>query len=386
MKVEEPVNSSPPNRLPELDGIRGLAILSVLVWHFAVGQVKTTIGSPMAYTMKCLSLSWAGVDLFFVLSGFLIGEILMKNRESKNYYTTFFVRRSLRILPLFLLSASLFVVGLSLFKSSGNEGLEWLFSEAFPAWSYPTFLQNFFMASTGEMGPHWMAMTWSLAVEEQFYLVLPFLIRVIHPIRLPIALFLLVASAPAIRTALYLLHPHGDLSAYVLLPARWDALFLGVLGAWILRQKGLAQRLSSRKRWLIAAMMATGSTAALMLLSGHGIASAGMTYGGYTVIALFSLAFVLYVIVSPYGWVTRFLRNPALVWLGTTSFGIYLFHEPVAGLLHAFLRKRPPEIVTSEDALITLVALFLTLALAGLSSSRFERPFVQLGHRFRYDS
>src|SRR5437867_6087613 len=88
LATAEPVTTK-PGRIPELDGVRGMAILLVLVWHYLVGPLQTEPGSPAAYGLKLLSLTWAGVDLFFVLSGFLIGGILLDNRSAPNYFGAF---------------------------------------------------------------------------------------------------------------------------------------------------------------------------------------------------------------------------------------------------------------------------------------------------------
>ena len=197
-----------------------------------------------------------------------------------NYYATFYVRRGLRILPLYYLMLALFFAGMVGFTNVEHEGISWLFGDPLPNWSYLTFLQNFSMASVGSMGPHWMAISWSLAVEEQFYLILPILIRIVPPNRLLATLILLVVSAPIIRALLFLYHPNGDVSAYVLLPARWDALFLGVIGAWMLRQKKIAEMVVDRKVWLIVVMIGCSVVTMLMLSNGENMGSAGMSYFG----------------------------------------------------------------------------------------------------------
>jgi peptidoglycan/LPS O-acetylase OafA/YrhL len=98
--------SAVASRLPELDGVRGIAILMVLVWHYAVYEFQPEPGSIGAYALACLRLSWSGVDLFFVLSGFLIGGILIDNQQSNNYFKVFYVRRVCRIFPLYFFLAS----------------------------------------------------------------------------------------------------------------------------------------------------------------------------------------------------------------------------------------------------------------------------------------
>jgi len=156
------------------------------------------------------------------------------------------VRRLCRIFPLYYLTFAIFATVHGLGLTSDRNGLHWLFGGPFPLWSYALYLQNFFMASAGDMGPHWLAITWSLAVEEQFYLILPFMVRLIPPRSLPWVLLLLTVSAPAIRTLFYFTHPTAGVPGYVLLPSRWDALFLGVLGAWAFRQAALRHWLAAR--------------------------------------------------------------------------------------------------------------------------------------------
>ena len=97
-------------RLPELDGVRGLAILLILLWHYVQNQLVVEVGSPLAYLKQALGFSWSGVDLFFVLSGFLIAGILLDNRGKSNYFRVFFIRRVCRIFPLYYLYFSLFLV------------------------------------------------------------------------------------------------------------------------------------------------------------------------------------------------------------------------------------------------------------------------------------
>jgi peptidoglycan/LPS O-acetylase OafA/YrhL len=375
-----------PRRVPELDGIRGLAMALVLIWHYVAGQVQTTAGSSAAYAIKLLSLTWTGVDLFFVLSGFLIGGILIDNRNASYFFRAFYFRRFCRIFPLYYLMLGIFAFVIFIGMSTTNAGLEWLFGDGFPLWSYATYLQNFHMAEAGRMGPHWLAVTWSLAIEEQFYLILPVMVRLLSPRLFPRVLIFLVVSAPLIRTALYFLHPQAGIPGYLLLPARWDALFLGVLGAWALRQEGARRWLATHQGWLYFVMASTGALAFGLLTKDQSIGSLGMTFGGHTVLALFSLALILNVLLTPEGRLARGMRNTVLIWMGTVSYGIYLFHEPVAGLLHYFVRGQAPRIATVADAGVTLLALFVTFALAVLSWRWLERPIVSLGQRIKYDA
>jgi peptidoglycan/LPS O-acetylase OafA/YrhL len=147
------------------------------------------------FVIACGQLSWSGVDLFFVLSGFLIGGILLDARSSPRYFQTFYLRRAYRILPLYFL-----VIGLSLLPHLLAQ-----FSVAraahttplpLPWLSYATFTQNFWMAYLGVFGPSGMGITWSLAIEEQFYLSIPLLIRNVRPRNLMIVLLMVIPARP----------------------------------------------------------------------------------------------------------------------------------------------------------------------------------------------
>jgi peptidoglycan/LPS O-acetylase OafA/YrhL len=205
--VREPTILNAPlrirtERVRELDGIRGLAIALVLVWHYVHAQLQQVEpGTPLAFFKQAVSFTWSGVDLFFVLSGFLIAGILLDHREAENYFRVFYIRRVCRIFPLYYAHFALFVMLLA-FGVGLAPGLYWLFDTAgLPLWSYATFTQNIVMASRVVMGSDWLAVTWSLAIEEQFYLVLPFIIRFTPPRALPWILGGLLLMAPVLRAA-----------------------------------------------------------------------------------------------------------------------------------------------------------------------------------------
>jgi len=161
-------------RIPALDGLRGVAILLVLLWH---GLFEMNANSRVLSGLLALGkLSWSGVDLFFVLSGFLIGGILLDAKDSPHYFTTFYIRRAYRILPLYFA-----VIGVAYSIGHLSTDFGWLGADLatmkIPWASYPTFTQNLWMAYLGTYGSFTLAATWSLAVEEQFYLTAPLLIR-----------------------------------------------------------------------------------------------------------------------------------------------------------------------------------------------------------------
>jgi peptidoglycan/LPS O-acetylase OafA/YrhL len=167
--------------VPELDGIRGAAVLLVLVFHWFLSEGGLVFLPQPIYNV--LLMGWSGVDLFFVLSGFLITSILIKERDADNYFKIFYVRRFCRILLLYfaVLLLTLAVFYLTLPVDSRN----WLFGSILPVWSYLTFTQNLVMSATGTMGSKIIDATWSLVVEEQFYLTLPLIVRFVRKKHLP---------------------------------------------------------------------------------------------------------------------------------------------------------------------------------------------------------
>lgn len=209
-------------RVPALDGVRGLAISLVLWCHAMPGGLPNH--PRLAWVVKLGRFSWSGVDLFFVLSGFLIGGILLDAAASPAYFKTFYIRRAYRILPPYalLLAIALLV----------ERGFAWL-----PPYLF--FLQNFWMAAKGYFGIPLLGVTWSLAVEEQFYLSLPLLIRYTPRRVLGGVLGLVVLCAPLLRSLAFHSFAGRALAAYVLMPCRADALCSGVLIALAYRTPSL---------------------------------------------------------------------------------------------------------------------------------------------------
>src|ERR1700687_5933565 len=221
-------------RIPELDGLRGLAILLVILLHYVADSRGGDFGTFLYRFKNLFRLGWSGVDLFLVLSGFLIGGILLDARDSPNYFRAFYLRRVHRILPIYYLWVSLFV----LVKFSASRWLPAPLTESAGAFHtlpfYYLFLQNFLTQVPGTLGWYWLAVTWSLAIEEQFYLVAPLLVRFLSTRSLVFTLGATVILAPVLRALMYS-YESGILGSkgyyYVLMPFRADALALGMLAA-----------------------------------------------------------------------------------------------------------------------------------------------------------
>jgi peptidoglycan/LPS O-acetylase OafA/YrhL len=329
------------HRLPYLDAVRGLAITLILIWHYLVPVLQAR-GSPVA---AAFSLAWTGVDCFFVLSGYLLGGILLDRRESANLFSAFYGRRFFRIVPMYAVLLATFSV------SHGDSLLP-----------YVTFTQNFVWAATSGWGPQWMAPTLSLAVEEQFYLVLPLLIWLVPSRRLPHVLLALIALAPVIRVVL--MTHLSPLAAYILMPARMDTLFAGVLAAWLMRSRPHAEAIARHRvaLWLalgillLGVALASGSSRPLSILK--------QTSEYFWMAALYFV--ILLLVVSTKTHSSRVVAACApLRWAGIGSYSLYLFHFPVLLTM--------PRFVSGEMVVPASLAALLLNRIPVLASDR-ETP------------
>lgn len=207
-----------PERIPALDGLRGIAILLVLTSHT----------DWPGTSRQLFALGWSGVDLFFVLSGFLITRILLGTRESPHYFKNFYARRILRIWPVYF-GILLFVFACEKFGVLRSSETTWCWI------SLITFTQNFYAAAYGWAAmPDWLLPTWSLGIEEQFYLLWPFLVRKLDISTLKKFCLVVILVSPPLRAAVsyYLRHDDGP---FLLTFCRLDSLCFGTLlalGYW----------------------------------------------------------------------------------------------------------------------------------------------------------
>jgi peptidoglycan/LPS O-acetylase OafA/YrhL len=374
-------------RIPALDGLRGVAILLVLLRHgvFGVSSVQGVEShSPVTFLLLAAGqLTWSGVDLFFVLSGFLIGGILLDARLSPRYFQTFYLRRAYRILPLYFL-----VMGLSLLPHLVAE-----FSPAraarisplpIPWWAYALFIQNFWMAHLGTFGPSGIGITWSLAIEEQFYLTIPLLIRKIRPHSLLIVLLTMIFCAPWLRVLLHSSMLFPGLASYVLMPTRADALCLGVLAALLVRNQTFWNWLLSHRRilWSVTALFFLGTC--YMTWQGYNALSLPMTIWGFSWLAAFYTCILLIAILPGRGIVPRILETRSLMHLGTLAYCGYLVHVAFMNALRHPLKAHFPQYPVAAWLVGGVLGIALTLLVASLSFKYFEQPLLRRGHQYFY--
>ncbi len=371
-------------RIPELDGLRGIAIGMVLVYHYFLLTAHPRLASLLSRSLALGRLSWSGVDLFFVLSGFLIGGILLDARNSTNYYTVFYKRRFFRIVPIYMVCLAGFFALRAFIQAGHASNFAYMMEGQLPAWPYFVFLQNFWMTKTNTLGAFGLGATWSLAVEEQFYLTLPLLIRLLPRRRLPVFLGVTVLAAIGLRILLFLVWRDHSLSRFVLMPCRADALLLGVLGAIAVRNPKSYEWLSTNRKVLgiLAGVFVLGI--GVMTYLKAGLTGVIIQTGGFTWMAGFYLCILLLAVTGPPDWIKRFLRMKWLMWLGGIAYGTYLFHEFVLGAFFTFFRSHPIDLYNAADVLTAVAALVLTLLFCKISWTYFEKPLIKIAHRAGY--
>ena len=363
----------PSRRIAELDGLRGLAILLVMSFHYINNQLVNTAGIIAHALSLVTSFGWVGVDLFFVLSGFLIGSILVRNKRSKNYFSTFYLRRLVRIVPNYFLLVVIFMIILAIPWFADNYFLTG--NNVIPAWSYFAMLHNFYMAHLQNFGNVAMSVTWSIGIEEQFYIIFPFIVYFINDKWLPFILIAAIIMASFIRATYQSWVPQ-----YVLLPCRMDAISFGALIAWINYHYDL--KVLARKYFAV-----------LIVILATVVGFCGYLYIRYNDLgviknSLFALVFaILLVFALTYtnSWYGRLLRNKMLVWIGTVSYSLYLFHYLILGIFHHVNGYREGiGIYNAKDIVVSVIALIVSILFSWLVFKLLETPAVRLGKRLKY--
>lgn len=242
------------NKIIELDGLRGIACIIVLLHHYFTGvMVGEVPGIPENVWELISTLLVSGVDLFFVLSGFLVGGIIIDLYQSSNFLKVFYIRRVCRIFPVYYALLLSFVIGMYTLQGYAFT-TEALLKHPFPIWPYLTFLQSYFFGLANNSGPLWVAPTWSVSVEEQFYMLTPLIFLIFGARRAFWVVIGGIVAAPFIRYVLLKLY--GDYAAYMMFPGRMDSIFWGVLLAFALRNEKVRDGLVKNARIIYVVMAA----------------------------------------------------------------------------------------------------------------------------------
>jgi peptidoglycan/LPS O-acetylase OafA/YrhL len=374
-------------RIAGLDGVRGIAILAVMVFHFsAMSQLPSSTWLDSAVT-NVAGAGWAGVDLFFVLSGFLITGILYDAAQSPhNFFRHFYARRALRIFPLYFGFLAVLLLLLPLVRSMDTPDFRELRRNQFWFWTY---LTNIWMAgrpwfrndlyATGHL--------WSLAIEEQFYVVWPAVVFWLNRRQLMAVSLGAIVFAFALRIAMWQFDARPT-STYVLTPSRVDALAVGALIALCVRDAG-DRALLLRCLWPVAAVSGAVVITLAAIQGGLDPYESWVQCAGFTALALLFGGLIAAEVTASLPALHAIVALPALRTVGRYSYGMYVLHWPVATWLtsNTGLADWPPVMLGSHlpgKLLYGAVAAAATFATAWLSWQLFESQFLKLKDRFPY--
>lgn len=366
---------------PVLDGLRGVAVLLVFLDHACRVQLGTLL-DKLIYNLSLAG--WIGVDLFLVLSGFLITGILFDSKASSTYFRSFYARRSLRIFPLYFGFLALIIGVATRIPGLAAVAPARLRDEQVYFWTYTS---NFYYALSGTELPPTLGVFWTLAIEEHFYLIWPLVVFAFER-RVLLAISVAVALASlGLRGALALAGTSLD-AIFLMTPCRLDELAIGAAFALALRSPWYEP---AKFRRFCGALGATSAcvVAALFVMQGNAYHdSVAMTTLGLTGLGLaFASLLVLAISADPASWLARVAGSSILRTLGLYSYGIYVLHTLVIGLVHSYLftPRDLPKLAGSEIiGHIAFVAVCgaATLALAALSYHGLESRLLALKRFF----
>ena len=372
------------SRVPALDGVRGVAVLVILFHHLVL---RSGIDQSMWWDRQIYKLahsSWLGVDIFFVLSGFLITGILLKAKGSDNYFRSFYGRRILRIFPLYYGYLLLVFILVPLVVGHELQGA----AKGHQVW-YWFYLSNINVALEGwpQPGNGSVGHFWSLAIEEQFYLLWPFAVWSLDRSRL-----LYVAAACFFGAIVFRIAAPEILDIYVLLPTRMDSLAAGACLAIIISGDagtGVLGKWPLLLFWSCTAMLlAFGISAGGRLVFWDEVIS----IVGYTIIAAAVASLIGMLLIAREGsLLLKLFSSRTLTFFGKYSYGLYVLHVPVIAFLYSsgFQAELFPRILGSSLPGVfafSVIGGALSVLFAILSYHFWEARFLRLKRYFPYRS
>jgi peptidoglycan/LPS O-acetylase OafA/YrhL len=350
---------------PALDGLRGVAILLVIIYH--------NFGF-----INYFFFGWLGVDLFFVLSGFLITDILLKSFGSPNYLRNFYARRVLRIFPVYYLSLILFLVVLPLIPSL-HVSLTYYTDNQLWLWTYlQNWLYIFKPTSSSDVLHH----LWSLAVEEQFYLLWPIAIILLKKPKYLLVLISMILLAVIATRFIIWTYAIKDFSYYNLYTfSRIDGICIGCMIA--LLQK-INVNILKNTTWIIVLGLSGINFLFYFFNKDYQFSFPYLAIVGYTTFAVI-FGLLVHETVSKETKIINFIFGLSpLRFFGRISYGLYVYHWPIYFFLNPYLKNWAagklniikPEIASS------IITFTIAIILSVLSQKYFESIFIRLKKKF----
>jgi len=362
-------NVSSGHRVCELDGLRAFAILPVMLHHCCP--------KGLGYLTVLAGVGWVGVDLFFVLSGYLITGILLDTVGSLHYYRNFIVRRTIRIFPLYYLSLALITLGARVDPTHWSALQSWGGAKWFLF-----YIGNFRAALRNLLPPVFpFATLWSLQVEEQYYLLFPLVVAWLSPANLRRVLIGCLVFAPLLRCYLAFFVPKSGMACYTLMPCRMDTLAMGGLVAILVRSQPSVSITLGRMR--LAAIVGALSAVACIHY-GASYEDLVMRTVGFSILGATFASVLCVIVLSKQGSFSSVLCRRPLVYTGQIAYGLYLLHVPAAGVVRGvlgLLLHRHLEPFSLPAIPILFISSYIS---ASLSWRYFESPILRLKDRFTY--
>jgi peptidoglycan/LPS O-acetylase OafA/YrhL len=370
--------------VPELDGVRGIAVLLVMLFHSSnIQPIDPPQGLHFLHLPKLIGLGWSGVDLFFVLSGFLITGILLDSRDSKNYFSSFYARRALRILPLYFIT----VIGYFhlVLPVAHHFGTSRSLDNSLELW-YWLHLSNWKLAYAAP-GAGLLTHFWSLAIEEQFYVFWPLIAFFAGRKRLQYVCLTLIGLSFGLR-CVYAQHNLAGPVLYELTPFRIEPLAFGSLAAVLVRGSKLPSLKSRRLLFGIATCGALILSAVILKGRSANFEHPPMATYGFSALAIMYACLVVYAYVhsGSSDWLAAQLRKPFFRSFGKYSYAIYVFHLPLFIVYGGAVTKVSAVMPEQARFVFWLFALAvgigLSYAVARISWHLVEKRFWDLKDRF----
>ena len=355
------------NYYPALDGLRGVAILLVVFLH-------------NFRFMNYFFFGWLGVDLFFVLSGFLITDILLNSLGKPHFLRNFYMKRVLRIFPLYYL---LLIICLFILPAITSLHLDMRYYQTNQAWQW-IYLQNWLYIFKEPFGTPLLLHTWSLAVEEQFYLLWPAIILLIKkPKILLIVVATILLTVAVVRFLLWTHHIEDLAYSSLYTFTRIDGICIGCMLALLIR---INPNFLKKYTTAIVLLMAVINFGFYFINNQHAFTLPYLAFIGYSTFAVLFGLLVYEAALGKSKVIQFFFDNHFLKFFGKISYGLYVYHWPVYILLFPLFSKiiisnvntsfRYSETISA--IIVTIIAVLLSLC----SYYFFETPFLKLKKRY----
>jgi peptidoglycan/LPS O-acetylase OafA/YrhL len=379
-------NRSKLHHIPALDAVRGLAILMVIVLHYS--NVASAPNALERWGVTLLHNGWIGVDIFFALSGFLITRILLNSREDQKYFSNFYMRRALRIFPLYYgVLAVLFVICPMVMA---NPPASEIASRQWWLWAYTANIKD-------AIGPQlsfkahgvYLDHFWSLAVEEQFYLFWPLVVFLFRRKTLGMICVSMLGIPLAIRIALVCAHAHPD-KLYLLTVCRLDTLAAGAMLALTFDRPAARAFISRWSPPVACVTLALLLAFSLTHRSNMSFYFPSFELFGYPILTLFAAAVIgSFISEQPCRVVATIGRSRVLKVFGAYSYGMYVLHYLLIPAVDAVAPATKLQASLHSFALglaaYILLGLSVSFILAFVSFHAFEKHFLKLKRFFASD-